>query len=205
MAGGGALVAGLTGAGLARGRRVWKDWGATATEAARILPGDELLSTPTIVTTRAVSIDAPPDAVWPWLVQMGPGRAGAYTYDWIENLLGLKMHSADEIVPQFQDLKVGDSQQLGGRGPNLRAVVVDPADALVFASDDGNWVWAFVLDREGAGTRLISRNRIRAPRDAMANRLFYREVMVPASLVMERKMLLGLKDRAERLVRSRAA
>ena len=61
-----------------------------------------------LATTRAITIKAPPDAIWPWLVQMGSGRGGAYTYDWIENLLGLNMHSADQILPQYQDLKIGD-------------------------------------------------------------------------------------------------
>jgi hypothetical protein len=72
-------------------------WGATAEEAARSLPGDELLDRADIVATRAIGIEAPPSAIWPWLVQMGPGRAGAYTYDWVENLFGLNMHSADRI------------------------------------------------------------------------------------------------------------
>ncbi len=68
------------------------------------------------MTTRAITIDAPPDAIWPWLVQMGSGRGGAYTYDWIENLLGLNMHSADEILPEFQDLKAGDELPMGPGG-----------------------------------------------------------------------------------------
>jgi hypothetical protein len=75
-------------------RRPCLTWGATAEEASGKLPGDELLPDAALVSTRAVTIDAPPGAVWPWLVQMGSGRGGAYTYDWIENLLGLNMHSA---------------------------------------------------------------------------------------------------------------
>jgi hypothetical protein len=79
-------------------------WGARPDEASGKLPGDELLAEPAIVTTRAVWIGAPAGSIWPWLVQMGPGRGGAYTYDWIENLFGLGMHSADAILPQYQDL-----------------------------------------------------------------------------------------------------
>ena len=82
-------------------------WGATAEEATAPLPGDDLLAAD-IVATRAIRIDAPPSAIWPWLVQMGPGRAGAYTYDFIENLFGLDMHSADRIRPEWQELGVGD-------------------------------------------------------------------------------------------------
>ena len=83
-------------------------WGATSDEINRQMPGDDLVPDPDLVATRAVTIAAPPHAIWPWLVQMGSGRGGVYTYDWIENLFGLGMHSASEILPQFQDLDVGD-------------------------------------------------------------------------------------------------
>jgi len=178
------------------------NWGATADEAGAELPGDELLAKPAIVTTRAVSVDAPAEAIWPWLVQMGPGRGGAYTYDWIENLFGLGMHSADTILPEFQDLKAGDAQRLGARGPVLRVAVLEPRRALALRSDDGNWVWAFILVPGDTGTRLISRNRIAAPGGPAVTRLAYEYVMEPGSLVMERKMLLGIKERAERLSRT---
>ena len=172
-------------------------WGATEEEAGMTLPGDELLEDPDVVTTRAIGIGVAPSSVWPWIVQMGPGRAGAYTYDWIENLAGLDMHSSDEILDEYQDLEVGDSWQLGSKGPVLRAVSLDPESSLVLRSDDGNWVWAFVLAPDGGGTRLVSRNRIRQPGASDATRAFTRYVMEPGSLVMERKMLLGIKARAE--------
>lgn len=176
-------------------------WGARPAEVSMKLPGDELLPEPGLVCTRAVWVDAPASAIWPWLVQMGPGRGGAYTYDWIENLFGLGMHSADRILPQYQDLQLGDAQHLGLHGPVLRVAVLDPERALVFRSDDGNWVWAFSLLHWGAGTRLISRNRIATRGGALPARLFNLLVMEPGSLVMERKMLLGIKQRAEHLAR----
>lgn len=183
---------------------VWRNWcltwGATEEEATGPLPGDDLLPKPDIVTTRAVTVSAPPEAIWPWLVQMGPGRGGAYTYDWIENLFGLGMHSADRILPEFQDLDVGDEMRLGPRGPVLRVEVLIPKRALVSRSADGSWVWAFALVADGDGaTRLISRNRIAAPAagTGLAPRLFTTFVMEPGSLIMERKMLLGIKQRAE--------
>ena len=183
--------------------RLWRrwclDWGATDSEARAALPGDELLANPGIVTTRAVTIDAPADLVWPWLAQMGPGRAGAYTYDWIENLLGLNMHSADAIIPQFQHAAVGDAWRLGSRGPVLRIARLEPEMALVLRSADGNWVWAFALQHAGAVTRLVSRNRIAAPGAPWLSRALARYLMEPGSLVMERKMLLGIKGRAEHL------
>jgi hypothetical protein len=95
-------------------RRPILTWGATDTEAVERLPGDELLDGADGITTRAITIDAPASAVWPWLAQMGPApRGGAYTYDWIENLLGLDMHSADRVLPEFQHPRVGDTIALG--------------------------------------------------------------------------------------------
>jgi hypothetical protein len=96
------------------------NWGASEEEAARSLPGDELLAEADIVATRAITIGAPPSAVWPWLVQMGRGRAGAYTYDWIENLFGLDMHSADRIHPERQGLEVGEVLRSGEGKPGMR-------------------------------------------------------------------------------------
>src|SRR5271157_5816590 len=106
-------------------------WGATEAEAARSLPGDDLLEDPDVVTTRAIGVDVSPSTIWPWIVQMGPGRAGAYTYDWIENLAGLDMHSADEIIPEYQHLEVGDGWRLGARGPVLRVASCEPDTSLV--------------------------------------------------------------------------
>ena len=170
-------------------------WGANEEETRSRLPGDELLEDAGGVATRAIAIEAPKSAVWPWLVQMGPSpRGGAYTYDWIENLFGLNMHSTARVLPEFQHPEVGDTM---GYGTNrMRIERIDPESALVWRSEDGNWVWSFAL-RQGEGvTRLISRNRFRLP--TVVARLGML-VMEPASLVMERKMLLGIKQRAERL------
>ncbi len=170
-------------------------WGATADEAARRLPGDELLEDADGVATRAITIDAPPDAVWPWLAQMGPSpRGGAYTYDWIENLLGLDMHSVDQVLPEFQHPEVGDTIGFGKN--RMRLERVEPERVIAWRSEDGNWVWTFVLDEHDGTTRLISRNRFRLP--TLAARIGMLP-MEPGSLVMERKMLLGIKQRAEAL------
>jgi len=180
-------------------RKCCLTWGATADEVSGQMPGDDLMPDPDVQTTRAITIEAPPGAIWPWLVQMGSGRGGAYTYDWIENLFALNMHSANEILPEFQDLKVGDALPLGSKAPRLRVEVLDPDRALVVRSEDGNWVWAFGLYPDGKHTRLVSRNRIKTPGASAPARLAYTVVMEPGSLVMERKMLLGIKQRAERL------
>ena len=161
------------------------------------MPGDDLVPRPNLVSTRAVSIDAPPGDVWPWLVQMGSGRGGAYTYDWIENLFGLNMHSADAILPEFQSLAVGDALPLGSEGPVMRVMELEPERALVFQSNDLAWVWAFTLQPVDGGTRLVSRNRILTPSSSRVGGALYRLMMEPGSLVMERKMLQGIRQRAE--------
>src|SRR5438128_3259283 len=173
-------------------RRPILTWGATSEEAASRLPGDELLEGADGVSTRAITIDAPATSVWPWLAQMGPSpRGGAYTYDWIENLLGLKMHSADRVLPQFQHPDVGDTIGLGAN--QMRLELVEPRRVLAWRSEDGNWVWTFVLEEHEGATRLISRNRFRLP--TLAARIGMLP-MEPGSLVMERKMLRGIKERA---------
>jgi hypothetical protein len=183
-----------------RGPRHWiLNWGATAAEAEAALPGDELLEQADGVATRGITIDAPASAVWPWLAQMGPSpRGGAYTYDWIENLLGLDMHSVDRVLPEFQHPRVGDGFGLGRN--RMSFARVEPERVLAIRSADGNWVWTFVLEAQEGRTRLLSRNRfrLRRLRDRVGT-----IPMEPASLVMERKMLLGIKERAERLAAGR--
>jgi hypothetical protein len=176
-------------------RRRILTWGATADEAEAHLPGDELLDAADGVATRAISIDAPVADVWPWVAQMGPSpRGGAYTYDWIENLLGLDMHSADSVLPEYQHPRVGDGFGFGANRMTFQ--LVEPQHVLAMRSADGNWVWSFVLDDRDGKTRLISRNRFRLPR--LRDRIGMLP-MEPGSLLMERKMLYGIKERAEKL------
>jgi len=121
-----ALAAGL-GAYLVFFRRQCLTWGARPDEVSGRLPGDEMLPRAGIVATRAITIDAPPAAVWPWLAQLGPSpRGGAYTYDWIENLLGLDMHSVDRVLPEYQRPQVGDT--IGLRAVRQDAVKVKAAE-----------------------------------------------------------------------------
>ena len=174
-------------------------WGATADEAVARLPGDELLEEADGVATRAISIDAPRSAVWPWLAQMGPSpRGGAYTYDWIENLLGLNMHSVEHVLPEFQQPQIGEGFGFGAN--RMRYAIVEPEHVLAIRSANGNWVWTFVLAENDGRTRLISRNRFRLPR--LRDRIGMIP-LEPGSLVMERKMLRGIKQRAERLAAER--
>lgn len=168
-------------------------WGATEEEASAWLPGDELLEDADGIATRAIDIHAPASRVWPWIAQIGPSpRGGAYTYDWIENLLGLDMHSADRILAEFQHPEVGDT--IGYGSNRMRVERVEPEHVLAWRSQNGNWVWTFVLTEQGGSTRLISRNRFRLP--TLGARIGMIP-MEPASLLMERKMLRGIKVRAE--------
>jgi len=171
-------------------------WGATAQEASSEVAGDELMPDPDIVATRAVEIDAPPSAIWPWLVQMGPGRGGAYTSDWIERRLGIDIHTTDRVIPELQQLRVGDEIPMPGY--TMRVERLDPGRALVVQSSNHAWVWSFELRPVDGHTRLISRNRFATAALPVRDKLAY-PVIEPGSWVMERKMLLTIKQRAERL------
>ena len=116
--------------------RVLRPWhlhrGATAEEASGAVAGDEFMPDRDVVATRVVEINAPPSAVWPWLVQMGPGRGGAYTYNWIERRLGIDIRNTDHIIPELQNLKVGDEMPMPGYV--MRVERLDPGQAMVIRS-----------------------------------------------------------------------
>lgn len=201
-------------------RRSWRiqgpaHRGATFEESIETLPGDELVEVARYRTTRAISIDAAVEAVWPWLVQIGQGRGGLYSYDWLENLLGLDIHSADEIVPGLQRLAVGDRVRLVPEGttPDLSFVVVrleaplllvlGPGGPRQEALDEGlpYPVWTFLLRRQGTGSRLVVRFQSDF-RPSLAGYAANKWALGPIHLLMERRMLLGIKQRAERTERS---
>lgn len=188
-------------------------WGATAQESAGPLPGDELVRTPRMQSTRAVSINAPAADIWPWLVQLGAGRGGMYSYDLLENAAGPGMHSADRILPEFQQLDVGDVIPLGpdvgipvrrlekgsvlalGGSMDLRTGrITSPGGGT--AGPRLELGWAFVLQPvNGRTTRLLSRTRY--DYSPLAVGLILRPVLEPLQFIMERRMLLGIKSRAE--------
>jgi hypothetical protein len=181
-------------------RRWFTCWGTTATDRSRVMSGDAIAAGPTYTATLAVTVDAPPEAVWPWLLQMGYQRGGLYSYDWLDRLFGyLDQPSATRILPQFQCLAVGDVIPIG-RGPGFPVAAVDPHRALVLGgtSDGVQWVWQFGLyPIDASRTRLVSRNAVRT-RLTPGSWLFMR-VIEPVAFLMTRRMLLGLKQRAEAL------
>jgi uncharacterized protein YndB with AHSA1/START domain len=176
-------------------------WGATQEEAARSLPGDGLVPEPAAQSTMAVTIDAPPEEVWGWLVQMGVDRAGFYTYLFVENtLLRLGVVEADRIHSEWQDIEVGDHFWYTTEnypGPRQGPVVTDiaPERALVLCLGepirDCPGTWQFVFEEEDDGsTRLLLRSRDRSL--SVGD-----QILGPGFWVMNRGMLLGLEQKAE--------
>jgi hypothetical protein len=182
-------------------------WGARPSDLARAMAGDGLIVEPTFSYTMAITINAQPEHIWPWLVQMGYQRGGLYSYDWLDRLFGfLDRPSATRILPEFQHLAVGDEIPLP-RGLGWPVAMIEPARALVLDMRKMavfEWVWQFGLYAvDERRTQFVSRSHLRA-RSIWA-RLFNVCVMEPAAFLMTRRMLLGVKERAERLAAGEAA
>lgn len=171
-------------------------WGATREEVITKLPGDELVPDPKMNATHAITINAPASDVWSWLVQMGQNRGGFYSYTWLENAVGCHMRNADRVHPEWQELKVGDEVWLHPKAPPLRVLKVERGRVIVLEK-----CWTFVLrPLDEQTTRLIIRGRGDFNpdfRNAVLNFVFWRVIFEPAHFIMERKMMLGIKERAE--------
>ena len=186
-------------------RRWMNRWGSTPSDLSRVMAGDRFLIDPTYSGTTAVTVNAAPDDIWPWLVQIGYQRGGLYSYDWLDRLFGyLDRPSATRILPEFQHLAVGDDIPVG-RGPSWPVAVVEPGRALVLDMRNMggfDWVWQFGLYTvDEKRTRLVSRSCVRT-RSIWARIATY--AIEPAGFLMTRRMLLGIKQRAEGLTSARA-
>ncbi|MCI0486716.1 MAG: hypothetical protein L0229_08960 [Blastocatellia bacterium] len=180
-------------------------WGATDDETDETLPGDEFVPHPESEATHAITIDAPVSEVWPWLVQVGQTRGGFYSYAWLENLVGCDMYNADRVIPEWQTLRVGDVVWLHPKAPPLPVILVEPYRAIVLGntSDEEEekginaGTWGFYLKEVDENTtRLLMRGRWnREP--GLVSWLANYALLEPAHFVMERKMMLGIKQRAE--------
>jgi hypothetical protein len=182
-------------------------WGATKAEATRHLAGDDLIHDARSESTRALTIHAPVDRVWPWVAQMGQERGGLYSYEWLENLVGCDIHNAERVVPEWQQVRVGDTVRLASaeRYPFLYLLVeqVEAPRVLVLRSPnvggsepapatEYGYSWAFVLEpQDGQTCRLLVRSRYQGPPAIVC-------LMEAIQFVMERALLRGLKQRAER-------
>jgi hypothetical protein len=189
--------------------------GVSDHELEMVFPGDSLVPDPDLLTTRAITIQAPLSDVWPWLVQIGQGRGGFYSYELLENMVGCDIHNADEILPEYQNLEKGDSIRLHPDSPPLQVVDIEnnhyfilggridtqTADILPIdqagSPDHMAATWAFmVYPKDENSTRLITRFRL-AGKSGLLTWIAYRFIFEPVTFIMERKMLLGIRQRAE--------
>jgi hypothetical protein len=211
--GGAQVVGAVLAAPVLRGR--YNRWGATAAEVAASMPGDELVPHPRLGYTRAITVNAPVAAVWPWLVQLGQGRGGFYSFDGLENVVRCNIHSLDRISQEHQQLGVGDLVRLGPEGyPCFRVQHLSAPTELVLIGADAKpphglatpdapagvatWQWFLHSFDGGSRTRLRARQRLTYP-DRLS---FAWHLVEPVGFVMEREMLRGIKRRAETLARS---
>ena len=189
-------------------RSAQRQWGVDVATAARTYPGDERIPSPRSCWTHGIEIDAPVKAVWPWIAQIGAGRGGFYSYQWLENVVGCDVRNAERVHPEWE-VKVGDGLTLHPDMPPLAVVEVErgrywlafgAADPVAKAADK-SWVegsWLFFLEPLGpARCRFISRYRA-ATSDDLATTLAYGVGIEPIGFAMDRRMLLGVKERVER-------
>jgi hypothetical protein len=195
-------VVGVAGVALLLARDALRNLGATKRECRTGFPGDDLVPDPAVVTTRAVTIEAPAAQVWRWLVQIGQNRGGFYSYETLENLIGLDIHNADRVHPEWQTLLEGDKVWLAPPGrPGMREglaltvrQVVDE-QLLVLFGESADAVWSFHIHSWGPRRcRLISRSRTSRAHGFTGLAV---ELFDPVTLIMTRKMLREIKRRAE--------
>ena len=179
-------------------RHRFNGWGTTPNEVTSVMPGDKVIANPTNSAMQVVTVATSPENIWPWLVQMGYQRGGMYSYDWLDRLFGfLDRPSANKLLPQFQDLSVDDKIPWG-HGEYLTVNEIEPYKSLVlyYNGRGMEWVWQFVLYPLDANhTRLVTRGIEQTPKT-----LIWRLgmlIMEPAAFIMTRRMLLGVKQRAE--------
>jgi hypothetical protein len=175
--------------------RPWQlRWGATDAEVERLMPGDGDVPRPTFNATRGITVAATPEQIWPWLIQIGVGRAGWYSYDWLDNL---GRHSAERIIPEFQHLAVGDVMPMSPDGKHGNVVKAFESNRWMLWGDQAGqatWYWGLypVDERQ---TRLIT--RVRMCYRWTSPLALFNPLVEFADIAMMRKCLLGIKRRAE--------
>ena len=170
---------------------------ATSSEKSMPLPGDQFVESPRISSTHAITIDAPTSEVWPWIVQIGQGRGGFYSYSFLENIFGCKIKNAEAIHPEWQSLKLGEAIHLHPRFPPMIVEQIDFESHLVLAQRSSIfWTWAFVITHIAKNqSRLLIRTRVTSNLWLVTALLY--PAMTCGHYVMERRMLVGIKRRSE--------
>ena len=179
-----------------------KRWNATPDEVKEPLPGDEIVQTPTWTYTHTIRILAPRAAVWPWLLQIGQGRGGFYSYEVLENLVGCDIHNVLELRRELQRLRAGDTIRMHANGFGPSVSILDPGRALVLGgppdSNGSQATWGFYLHQTEDGvTRLIERGRHAVGKGILAKLGYGPYLIDPVGFVMSRRMLKTIKRLAE--------
>lgn len=185
-------------------------WGATENEVLRVLPGDEFVAAPRVNSTRAITINAPATQVWPWIVQMGQYRGGLYVQEWLESLFGADIHNAERIIPEFQNVKIGDYILMYPTAPGYAVTMMQEPQFLVLQtvnSDTGEFTRSVALDgmhgtltfflepRIDDTTRLILRTRLDYEPGRLTRAAW--RMVEPVTFMMERQLLRGIRERAQ--------
>lgn len=186
-------------------RRIYNTWGTVDNEAQWMLPGDELVPHPRVSATRAIIINAPHEQIFPWLMQMGKARGGLYSYEKLETFFGMHFSASEELLPEYQRLKVGEGvTQSFGLMPPFKVEQIQPDTALIlrFAPPEGKQTpagsWVFYLRPiTSVQTRLIVRTRLEYSPNPI-NFAFWRLLLEPVHFIMEERMLRGIRERVER-------
>jgi hypothetical protein len=185
--------------------RTWHlRWGASEQEQRRPMPGDGEQFRSSFTATRAITVAAPPEDVWPWLVQIGFGRAGWYSYDWLDNL---GRPSADRVIPELQGLRVGDWVPMSSKVDErtaFRVAALEPNRMLLWTKPDSTWAWVLDPVDGGSSTRVLSRLRCRHDPTSLPG-LAGILLMELGDFPMFRKLLLNLRRRAEARATARKA
>lgn len=176
----------------------WMDkWGARDDEIAASFSGDELVPSPRLLYTRAVTINAAPEQIYPWIVQLGADKGGMYSYTWLETLIQCPQTNADRIHEEWQDLKVGDKVLMcpdPNAPPAYEVAMIEPNQAIVMGhQENGAWtdIWQFILVPQSDGTtRLVVRSR-------SALEGWFWDAIRPGEFIMMRRMMLTIKEHAE--------
>jgi hypothetical protein len=182
-----------------------RTWGATEAEINAVLPGDEIVPEANIRSTKGITVQAPPQAIYPWLLQIGVDRGGMYSYDWLENLFGLNVHTTEQIVPEYQNVQIGDFWRFTpqdyvlspGPGLYVQQLIENEAVLLCFGvegkpNEPCINTWQFVLAPQADGsTRLLLRSNMAIEQEAPIKLTYF------VQFIMERKMLLTLRELAE--------